>query len=209
MLILIARNRPFSTSSKTTILLESKTSFMFVHKQKIMNKVSSTVKSIVNTSSNSPSANYVYEKVTRISNRSSNKENKRSVKSKHFKTLIKKKMKTKYSNFKISYLNCWYTNATSLNNKMSYFHAEIMLCKPDVIFVAETWFTENSSVNLEGYNMYRHDRSNQRSGGGVSIYIKSSSNYLSFEILETDLDLKDNAAETVWCCLKTNLENIL
>ena len=62
------------------------------------------------------------------------------------------------------HLTCWYTNATSLNNKFSQFEAEINLYDPDIIMVCETWWKEHSIVNLSGYNLFRKDRID-RTGG--------------------------------------------
>ena len=83
------------------------------------------------------------------------------------KKFIKKKIKAKFLKNSNFYLNCWYTNATSLNNKMSIFKAEVAMDQPDVIFISETWFNDNSCPSLNGYNIFRRDRGDQRCGGGV------------------------------------------
>ena len=39
-------------------------------------------------------------------------------------------------------LSCWYTNATSLNNKIDVFRAECVDTNYSVRFVSETWFNQ-------------------------------------------------------------------
>jgi hypothetical protein len=92
-------------------------------------------------------------------------------------------------------LKCLYLNPTSLNNKLE----ELKLCiestRPDIIFVTETWFTENSIVNLEGYQIFRQDKIN-RAGGGVCIYVAVHID--SFEIVNDDY-LNKKSIEQIWC----------
>jgi hypothetical protein len=44
----------------------------------------------------------------------------------------------------INELSCWYTNPTSLNNKMADFTCWINIDKPDILFIAETWWNGTS-----------------------------------------------------------------
>ena len=62
------------------------------------------------------------------------------------------------------FLNCLYTNPTSLHNKMNILEAKIANEKPDILFFAETWFREDSCPSLKGYNIFRRDRK-KRIGG--------------------------------------------
>jgi len=71
-----------------------------------------------------------------------------------------------------SYLNCFYTNATSLNNKFDEFIEEIHNNKAQVIMICETWWNDQSVTNIEGFNLFRKDREYSR-GGGVCIYVES------------------------------------
>lgn len=78
--------------------------------------------------------------------------------------------------------------------------------KTDLVFICETWFTEDSCPNIPGYNLFYKNRV-QRSGGGVCIYINSK--FASFQILEHDLGLSNPDSETVWCSVKTSQDSIL
>ena len=68
-------------------------------------------------------------------------------------------------------LNCVYLNATSLDNKLDEFKVVVDTYCPEIIAVSETWFKNNSIVNVTGYNIYRTDRCDRRKGGGVCLYI--------------------------------------
>ena len=48
----------------------------------------------------------------------------------------------------------WYTNTTSLNNKIHELRLLINIHRPDVVCVAETWFKPQSDVQVNGYNIY-------------------------------------------------------
>jgi hypothetical protein len=91
------------------------------------------------------------------------------------------KIPTKIRNSKLnktsSTTNClkfWYTNPTSLNNKINLLKSEILCDTPDVILITETWFNNNSNVNVENYKCYNINRKNKEGGGhGDSILIKT------------------------------------
>ena len=53
-----------------------------------------------------------------------------------------------------NYLSFWYTNATSLDNKMHLFELELLTEDPDIAVVTETWFRESSLVNVNGYTLF-------------------------------------------------------
>jgi len=104
-------------------------------------------------------------------------------------------------------LSCWYTNATSLNSgKLNDLRAECIDTDYDIRFVTETWFNQESVVNIDGYDCFRRDRSDKK-GGGVCIYTRSSET-LSFR--ETNYDqLNSSSIEQVWCVADTGGESIL
>ncbi|XP_065683341.1 uncharacterized protein LOC136096115 [Hydra vulgaris] len=104
----------------------------------------------------------------------------------------------------IDYLTCWYTNATSLNNKFDEFIDDISRSKAQVIFACETWWSAMSTTNIPGYNLFRKDRQFSR-GGGVCIYIQE--NIKSYEINEKYL-INENI-EQVWCLIEIGKEQIL
>ncbi len=58
-----------------------------------------------------------------------------------------------------SSLRCWYTNATSLNNKFDVFKTELAHQDyPDLVFVTETWFKETSLMHMYQYDLYKVTR---------------------------------------------------
>ena len=74
----------------------------------------------------------------------------------------------------IKKLSCLYLNVTPLDNKLNEFKVVSKLYKPNVITVTETWFKSDSVVNIEGYHLYRKDRSDGRNGCGICLYIDNS-----------------------------------
>ncbi len=104
-------------------------------------------------------------------------------------------------------LSCWYTNATSLTpEKLDELRAECIDTSYDVRFVTETWFNDQSIINIEGYDCFRKDRSNKR-GGGVCIYTSSSGSF-SFRGVN-DEQLNSVGIEQVWCVADLGKESIL
>jgi len=68
---------------------------------------------------------------------------------------------------------------------------------PNLVGVTETWFKNNSIVNVEGYCLYRKDRSNGRRGGGVCLYINNV--FDSYEL--NDAGLNVCKLEQIWTVL--------
>ncbi len=65
-------------------------------------------------------------------------------------------------------------NARSIFNKVDELKAHIEIYKPDIIFVTETWLSENipnETIHIDDFNVFRKDRIVMR-GGGVAFYIK-------------------------------------
>jgi hypothetical protein len=104
-------------------------------------------------------------------------------------------------------LSCWYTNATSLNTeKLSEIRAECININYDIRFVSETWFNDQSVVNIDGYKCFRRDRKSKK-GGGVCIYTRNSD---SFSFRDTNHEqLNSSSIEQVWCVADTGKESIL
>ena len=72
-------------------------------------------------------------------------------------------------------LKFFYTNAESLSNKWNEFKSRISYEKPDVISIVETWFKNNTEIDLfklGGYKVIHHHTDQVR--GGVVIYIKEN-----------------------------------
>jgi hypothetical protein len=112
-------------------------------------------------------------------------------------------------------LNCYYTNATSLNpNKI---HELEVICareKFSIIAITETWFNEVSIVNLPGYKLFNKNRAGTSAGyGGVAIYtsLDPQHNLVACEIDDNDLRaiLDNSDAEQIWCQLRIGNEKIL
>lgn len=79
--------------------------------------------------------------------------------------------------------------------------------KPHLVFICETHFNGDKSVsNLAGYQCFRKDRSDGRSGGGVCIYIanciKATTDELPRELMASDV-------EQIWCVVHLGSEKIL
>ena len=83
-------------------------------------------------------------------------------------TLLDPPIERKVDLSRQKYLNCFYTNATSMNNKFDELINEIHANKSQVIMVCETWWTDQSATNIVGFNLFRKDREFSR-GGGVCI----------------------------------------
>jgi hypothetical protein len=104
-------------------------------------------------------------------------------------------------------LSCWYTNAGALHSKMGDFESECINTDYDVRFVSETWFNDQSVVNIEGYDCFRKDRKSDTHGGGVCIYTRRSDSLI---FRETNYDqLNSSGVEQVWCVVDTGIESIL
>ena len=93
-------------------------------------------------------------------------------------------------------LKCIYTNVSSLRNKMDELNAMIDDLKPDIIGLTETWMKEDCA--FQGYHpAFKHNRSEDRRGGGVMLLIHNrlavtehvELNTLGFE-------------EAVWCIIQ-------
>lgn len=102
-------------------------------------------------------------------------------------------------------LSFWYTNATSLNNKMHLLEAVVATEAPTIIEVTETWFDSNSVAELAGYQLFRSDRPNGRTGGGVCIYVQNG--VQAMEPVDKHLLGKD--CEQVWLSIQLDNSNLL
>jgi len=71
-------------------------------------------------------------------------------------------------------LKCFYTNASSLFNKLD--EIKHRTDQYDIIAITETWATDDMAdgeLSIEGFSMIRSDRKGGI-GGGVLLYVKSS-----------------------------------
>ena len=87
-------------------------------------------------------------------------------------------------------------NCQSLVNKKPLFYNLVESTKPDIIAATETWFTgqihDAEYFNLDHYTVYRRDRCNDTSGGGIIIAVNEEYNSLLEE------DLGKNNVEMIW-----------
>jgi len=77
-----------------------------------------------------------------------------------------------------TYLSCFYVNATSLckSNAIELLQTDVKEHDADIALISETWFTklqDDNSVSIDGYSLFRKDRTTRR-GGGVCAYVKSN-----------------------------------
>ena len=106
----------------------------------------------------------------------------------------------------INNIRCFYTNATSIqsNVKMNQFRAHIVaLDYPDIVFVCETWFTNETINYMDGYQLFFKNRESGDAHGGVAIYIKTVFEAYDIE----DIKLKNLKSEQIWCKIKLNSKN--
>lgn len=74
-------------------------------------------------------------------------------------------------------LKCFYINARSIVNKIDQFEVWIHELNPDIIGITESWAGSHildSELAIEGYDLFRKDRSVDRMGGGVLLYVRST-----------------------------------
>ena len=124
--------------------------------------------------------------------------------------------KTKYINQQIKHTNnkannarykCLYFNARSLVNKIKELELLVKSENADIIGVTETWLNTNildSEMSMEGYSLLRKDRSDNRRGGGVALYIRNDINFIYCEhLIETEFP------ESLFCSIICDKERTL
>ena len=106
---------------------------------------------------------------------------------------------------RVKKLKCWYSNVTSLNNKLDILSVELYSNCVDVAFITETWWTPSSIKTIKGYSTFYKNREISK-GGGVCMFINNNS-VKAFEV-EDDV-FKGNNSDHIWCSLLYGSENIL
>ena len=89
-----------------------------------------------------------------------------------------------------------YLKAPSLDNKLDEFKV-IIEHKSKTNGITETWFEEISITNLDGYCLYSKDRSDERRGGGVCLYIDNEIYSVDFNYQRLSL----SKLEKIWIVL--------
>jgi Reverse transcriptase (RNA-dependent DNA polymerase)/Endonuclease-reverse transcriptase len=102
-----------------------------------------------------------------------------------------------------SELKVWYSNTTSMNNKVNEVRALLSTYRPDIFCVAETWFTSVSDTHVDEYILYRMDRSSR--GGGVAIYVNGGLSSSEVYIPE----LTDQSIEQIWASVTIGRSKLL
>ena len=115
-----------------------------------------------------------------------------------------------------TYLNCLYTNAESLKNKLPEFKVRVMESNPDIIAVVETWlqidqssefYCPDESIEFENYQLIRRDNPDTKKGG-IVVYIKNNLE-IDTEIPKKLKNLTSTFKDAVWMNIKSNEETIL
>lgn len=91
-------------------------------------------------------------------------------------------------------LNFLSLNARSLLNKLDELRVIICNIQPDIVCITESWcrpHESDSMYDIQGYNIIRCDRQNQR-GGGVLLYVHES---IKFNLLQST---NTNHIEAIW-----------
>ena len=98
----------------------------------------------------------------------------------------------------------FYQNAHSVKNKLLDIktNIQIMLPKPDIIVISETWLHDgffDSELGLTGYNIHRQDRNSlnnpSSNGGGVMICSKKHLSAVPIQIVNCEVEM---------CCVRMN-----
>lgn len=106
--------------------------------------------------------------------------------------------------FREPFLTCIYTNASSLNNKLTELVVRLeKLDRPHIVCVSETWYSEYSIPCISGYTLYRRDRTGR--GGGVCIYVRDD--LCSMEVKCSVLCA--DGVEQIWCGVRSGGESLL
>lgn len=93
-------------------------------------------------------------------------------------------------------------NANSIYSKSKRHQLQILLKKhnPDVVIIAETKLNNNNTVNINGYKIYRNDRTTDN-GGGTAIFTKQN---MDSELIKTPTNIKSIEICTILIKLENN-----
>jgi len=91
-------------------------------------------------------------------------------------------------------IKCVYTNACSMGNKQEELEAIVQQDSYDVVAITEMWWDNSHDWHavMDGYRLFRKDRSTRRSGG-VALYVKEK-----LECIELFLGADDERVESLW-----------
>jgi len=86
-----------------------------------------------------------------------------------------------------------------LINKLDAFKVTVCSLKPDIIGITESWANdsiEDAELSLDGYVMFRCDRSTNNKGGGVLLYVRC-------DLEPTEFVPNTKFPEHIWCKIKS------
>ena len=105
----------------------------------------------------------------------------------------------------VNSFNCYYTNVQSFLKKLQEQNKIILQNDIKLARMTEAWaFSDmfDNEFHIEGFNMYRADRSSSKRGGGVSMYIDESLVSVPY------IQLCSNGLEdSVWALINTGSDN--
>ena len=107
--------------------------------------------------------------------------------------------KATVTNLDRSLPNFMLLNAQSISHKIDERSVHVDLLRSDIIYVIETWLTDfipDEIIQIKGYSNVRRDRTNDISGGGVSLYIREN---IPFKIRT---DLQHRSIECLWITIR-------
>lgn len=91
-------------------------------------------------------------------------------------------------------------------NKRPDFEALVMQTSPDIIGITESWTHKDildSEIALDGYNLFRRDRTETR-GGGVLLYVRSDITAVVNDNITNELN-----SESIWCSITTRERQLI
>lgn len=131
-------------------------------------------------------------------------------------SLSSNRIKLSEKTFKNHYsLSCLYTNSTSLNpEKLAELSIRAQQKSAHIIFVAETWFNETSSINIDNYSVHCNNRNKlidgkAKRGGGVAIYMHKSLDVSDIYDISLRNLYEHKHSEQIWREVGTGTERIL
>ena len=79
-------------------------------------------------------------------------------------------------------------NAQSIRNKMDSFRALMVIEKPDIVGITESWISTDTTdfegeYELSGYKMFKKDRIGRKGGGVLLLYVKEGLNPVDCELV--------------------------
>jgi hypothetical protein len=100
---------------------------------------------------------------------------------------------------KLNIMSSSRNSSRSLISKIDELSATVKSYASDIVVVTETWLSSNvpnSAIDISGYSLLRHDRSDGRRGGGVCVFVKDMLPFIHLKEIES------HEYESLWLLLK-------